>query len=161
MPEGHSKQAAGVEVEGKAGGEAEGEAGDEMEGEVAPPEVEEQVEVAPPEVEEQVEVAPPEVEEQVAEVQERLSIPEYRVIEERFEAAATIDDLREPYRSNYEHVMMTGAGVCGRCSWTSGCDNCDEAKAWSFACRATLYEAMDTMVRPKAKPKGRPKRSAL
>ena len=139
MPEGHSKQAAGVEVEGKAGGEAEGEAGDEMEGEVAPPEVEEQV----------------------AEVPDRLSIAEYRVTEERFEASATIDDLREPYRSNYEHVKMTGAGVCGRCSWTAGCDSCDEAKAWSFACRATLYEAMDTRMRPKAKPKGRPKCSAL
>ena len=148
MPEGHSKQAAGVEVEGKAGGEAEGEAGHEMEGEVAPPDVEEQVEVAPPEVEEQV-----------AEVPDRLSIAEYRVIEERFEASATVDDLREPYQSSCEHVMMTGAGVCARCHWESGCDSCNEAKAWSFACRATLYEAMDTRMKPKAKPKGRPKRT--
>ena len=137
MPEGHSKQAAGVEVEGKAGGEAEGEAGDEMEGEVAPPEVEEQV----------------------AEVQERLSIPEYRAIEAEFEAMATVEDLREPYRSNYEEVKMTGAGGCGRCSWTYGCDSCDEAKAWSYACRATLYEATDEKVRPNAKPKGWPKRT--
>ena len=114
------------------------------------------------------EVAAGEVEEHVAEVTpasalrditgqhttEALTIPEYRAIEDEFSAKAVLEDLLEPHRSLYEAVRDTGAGLCATCRWLSGCHECDPVKAWSYYCRATLYEAMDERVMPKGEAEG-------
>lgn len=51
-----------------------------------------------------------------------------------------------------------GIGICARREWDYGCDKCEGVKAWSYTCRNTLWHAMSEAVRPKAKPKGRPKK---
>ena len=84
-------------------------------------------------------------------------MPEYRAIEDEFIKSAKLEDLREPYKQQYNGVRLIGPRVCTKCRWMSGCMACDEDKAWAWACRATLYEAMQVGIRPKAKPKGRPK----
>ena len=40
------------------------------------------------------------------------------------------------------------------------CEACDEEKAWDFACRSTLWHTADEALRPKTKPRGRPKKRA-
>ena len=73
---------------------------------------------------------------------------------------AAPEDLRAQDREAYEAVRIGGLGVCARCRWVSGCHACDEVKAWGFYCRSTLWNTADEAVRPKAKPKGRPKKAA-
>ena len=130
------------------------------------------VEVAPPKGEDPppqpvepdpVEVAPSKGEEvmrRIAEAPARLEEEAYRMLEEEFVEAAKPEDLRPEDRAVYEVVRDTGVGLCSRCRWRSGCDSCDEVKAWGFACRSTLWHTAHEAVRPKAKPKGRPKKAA-
>ena len=108
-----------------------------------------------------VEVAPsrgPELKQRVAEAPARLEIEEYRVLEDEFVALAKPEDLRPEDRKIYEAVRGCGPGLCGRCHYMSGCPSCDEDKAWDYACRSTLWHTVDEAMRPKAKPKGRPKK---
>ena len=110
-----------------------------------------------------VEVAPSkgeEVMQRIAEAPARLETKAYEVLEDEFIAVAKPEDLRQEDRDMYEAVRGTGLGLCGRCRWRSGCQSCDEVKAWAFACRSTLWHTAHEAVRPKAKPKGRPKRAA-
>ena len=86
----------------------------------------------------------------------RLDAEAYGELEEKFIALATPEDLRPEDKARFEHVKMNGVGICARCRWQSGCLACDEEKAWSFACRSTLWAVAGEGVRPKAKPKGRP-----
>ena len=117
----------------------------------------------PPPPEDPVEVAPSKGEEvmrRIAEAPARLEEEAYRMLEEEFVEAAKPEDLRPEDRAVYEVVRDTGVGLCSRCRWRSGCDSCDEVKAWGFACRSTLWHTAHEAVRPKAKPKGRPKKAA-
>ena len=84
----------------------------------------------------------------------------YRALEEEFIQVAKPEDLRQEDRDIYEAVRGTGLGICGRCRWRAGCQSCDEVKAWGYACRSTLWHTAHEGVRPKAKPKGRPKKAA-
>ena len=95
----------------------------------------------------------------VSSIEAPLSTPEYRKLEDEFARIATAEDLKEPYRGRYEALRGNSAGVCSKCRWQHGCLMCDEVKMWEYACRQTLYEALDVRVRPKAKPRGRPKKS--
>ena len=109
------------------------------------------------------EVAPSKGEEvmrRIAEAPARLEEEAYRVLEEEFIEVAKWEDLRQEDRAVYEVVRDTGVGLCSRCRWRSGCVSCDEVKAWGFACRSTLWHTAHEAVRPKAKPKGRPKKAA-
>ena len=96
----------------------------------------------------------------MAEAPKRLQREAYMQLEAEFTAVAKPEDLREQDRLNYEEVKGSVLGVCARCRWVSGCPSCDEAKAWSWACRQTLWHTANEAVRPKAKPKGRPKKTA-
>ena len=87
----------------------------------------------------------------------RLEPQAYNEIENEFIAVASIEDLRPEDRAQYELVRMNGMGLCARCRWTSGCMSCDPDKAWGYACRNTLWHWASEAVRPKAKPRGRPK----
>ena len=91
---------------------------------------------------------------------DRMGKAAYISLEDEFEKHATTEDLTAERLRAYNHVRMFGGKVCGNCKWRHGCKRCDEAKAWSWACRSTLYEAMPGGVRPTAKPKGRPKKKA-
>ena len=82
----------------------------------------------------------------------------YVALEDEFIAVAKPEDLREEDREFYENVRKLGLGVCGRCRWVTGCHVCDEAKAWGYACRSTLWHTAHEAVRPKAKPRGRPQK---
>ena len=109
------------------------------------------------------EVAPSKAEvvkKQLVEAPARLELEAYRALEDEFIAVAKPEDLREEDREIYENVRDKGLGVCARCRWLSGCQDCDEVKAWSFVCRTTLWNTAHEAVRPKAKPKGRPKNAA-
>ena len=88
-----------------------------------------------------------------------LSADETRGLEDEFIANAAPEDLAKKFREKYERVRLTGVGVCGTCRWETGCINCDEAMTWAWACRNTLYEAMSAEVRPKARPRGRPRKT--
>ena len=88
----------------------------------------------------------------------RLEVAAYQTLEDEFIAVAKLEDLREQDRKLYEAVRSSGVGVCSRCRWQSGCHSCDEEKAWGFACRSTLWNTASEAVRPKAKPRGRPKK---
>ena len=92
--------------------------------------------------------------------EDRMSKAAYISPEDEFEKHATTEDLNDERLRAYNHVRMFGGSVCGSCKWRHGCVRCDEAKAWSWACRSTLYEAMPGGLRPTAKPKGRPKKKA-
>ena len=108
-----------------------------------------------------VEVAPsrgPELMQRAAEAPARLEIEEYRVLEDEFVALAKPEDLRPEDRKIYETVRGRGPGLRSRCHYMSGCPSCDEDKAWGSACRSTLWHTVDEAMRPKAKPKGRPKK---
>ena len=110
-----------------------------------------------------VEVAPSrggEVRQRLAEAPSRLEVKAYRALEDEFIAVAKPEDLRPEDRMRYEAVRGTGLGLCPRCNWMSGCDSCDEDKAWGFACRSTLWHTADEVLRPQAKPRGRPKKKA-
>ena len=96
----------------------------------------------------------------IAEAPARLETEAYRALEDEFIAVAKPEDLRPEDRNIYEAVRGTGVGLCARCRWMSGCQSCDEDKAWGFACRSTLWHTADEAVRPSAKPKGRPKKKA-
>ena len=96
----------------------------------------------------------------LAEGPARLEVEEYRALEDEFIAVAEPEDLRPADRELWESVRLGGLGICARCRWASGCQSCDEVKAWGFACRSTLWQAADEAVRPKAKPRGRPKKAA-
>ena len=117
------------------------------------------VEVAPP----PVEVAPSkaeEVKQSLAEGSTRLEAEAYQELEDQFIAVAQPEDLREEDREMNNKVRLEGVGICARCRWVSGCLACDEAKAWGYACRSTLWHTAHEAVRPKAKPRGRPKKAA-
>ena len=101
-----------------------------------------------------------EVKKKVVEAPERLESKAYVALEEQFIAVAQLEDLREEDRKAFEAVRDFGVGVCSRCRWSSGCHSCDEDKAWGFYCRSTLWNLADEAVRPKAKPRGRPKKGA-
>ena len=88
----------------------------------------------------------------------RLERLGYLALEEEFIAVAKLEDLRVEARSAYE--ACSGVGVCARCRWAAGCDFCDKAKAWGFACRMTLWHTASEQLRPKAKPRGRPKKAS-
>ena len=141
--------------------------------------VEEQVEAAAPLLEDEVFVLakpedPPlpaeaspvevskgqEVMQRIAEAPERLETEAYRALEAEFIAVAKPEDLRSEDRESYEAVRGTGVGLCARCRWMSGCQSCDEEKAWGFACRSTLWHTAHEDLRPKARPRGRPKKAA-
>ena len=96
----------------------------------------------------------------LAEAPVRLERQAYLQLEEEFVAVAKPEDLRPEDRLAYEAVKGSVLRVCARCRWVSGCQSCDEDKAWSWACRQTLWHTAHEAVRPKAKPKGRPKRAA-
>jgi len=100
-----------------------------------------------------------EVKQQLAEAPARFETEAYVALEAEFIAVAKPEDLREADLNIYEAVKGSGAGVCSRCRWLSGCQSCDEEKAWGFACRSTLWHTASEAVRPKAKPRGRPKKS--
>jgi len=101
-----------------------------------------------------------EVKKRLAEATARLGQEAYIAVEDEFIAVAKPEDLRAEDREAYDAVRMINLGICTRCRWSSGCHSCDEAKAWSFACRSTLWHTVHEAVRPKAKPKGRPKKAA-
>ena len=141
--------------------------------------VEEQVEAAAPLLEDEVFVLakpedPPlpaeaspvevskgqEVMQRIAEAPERLETEAYRALEAEFIAVAKPEDLRSEDREIYEAVRGTGLGLCARCKWMSGCHSCDEDKAWGYACRSTLWHTAHEDLRPKARPRGRPKKAA-
>ena len=115
-------------------------------------------------VEPPLEAGPPnaaaDVKKKLAEAPARVEPEAYVALEDQFIAVAKLEDLREEDRKVYEAVKGTGVGVCSRCRWSSGCHSCDEVKAWGFACRSTLWHSADAVVRPKAKPRGRPKKAA-
>ena len=92
--------------------------------------------------------------------EERISKPTYQLLEAAFIAKATVEDLSEEHRRHYEEVKHFGAGTCARCRWGNGCSSCEAIHAWEWACRCTLYEGLEEPVRPKPKPKGRPKAKA-
>ena len=94
----------------------------------------------------------------IAEAPARLESKAYEALEKEFIAVAKPEDLREIDRKKYEAVRASGLGLCSRCKWKSGCDSCDEEKAWGFYCRSTLWHTANEALRPKAKPKGRPKK---
>ena len=96
----------------------------------------------------------------IAEAPVRLEKEAYQALEDEFTAVAKPEDLRPEDRHIYELVRGTGVGVCSRCNFVTGCQSCDEGKAWDFACRSTLWHTAHEAVRPKAKPKGRPKKAA-
>ena len=112
------------------------------------------------------EAAPPEaalskgeeVKQKIAEAPARLERKAYEALEKEFIAVAKPEDLREIDRKKYEAVKAEGLWICSRCKWMSGCEKCDEFKAWSFYCRSTLWHTANEALRPKAKPKGRPKK---
>jgi len=101
-----------------------------------------------------------EVKQRIAAAPVRLEREAYVALEEEFIAVAKPEDLRPQDREMYEAVRGSRMGVCARCRWLSGCQSCDEAKAWSFACRSTLWHTASEALRPKAKPRGRPKKAA-
>ncbi len=98
-----------------------------------------------------------EVKQRIVEAPVRLEPAAYVALEEEFIAVAKSEDLRVQDRERYEEVRGSPLGVCARCRWLSGCQSCDEAKAWAWACRMTLWHTAGEAVRPKAKPRGRPK----
>ena len=98
------------------------------------------------------------VKQTLAEAPARLEPEAYVTLEHQFIAVARLEDLREEDRKAYEAVRDTGLGVCSRCRWYAGCHSCDEAKAWGYYCRSTLWHTASEVVRPKAKPRGRPKK---
>ena len=109
------------------------------------------------------EVAPSKAEElkkKVAEGNARMEVSAYVALEDEFIAVAKPEDLRLEDREAYDIVRCEGLGVCARCRWLSGCQSCDERKAWDYACRSTLWNEAHEAVRPKAKPRGRPKKAA-
>ena len=119
------------------------------------------VEVAPPAEASPVEVAPSkgeEVMQRIAEAPARLDKVAFQALEDEFIAVAKPEDLRPEDILVYEAVRVTGLGICSRCRWFFGCQSCDEAKAWGFACRSTLWQTANEAVRPKARPKGWPKK---
>ena len=99
-----------------------------------------------------------EVKQKIAEAPARLEVKAYEALEKEFVAVAQPEDLREIDRKKYEAVKATGLLVCSRCSWKSGCASCDEAKAWDFYCRSTLWHTASEALRPQTKPRGRPKK---
>lgn len=101
-----------------------------------------------------------EVKQRIAEAPARLEKEAYLGLEDEFIAVAKLEDLRAEDRKFYEEVRAVNVGVCSRCRWVSGCHACDEAKAWGYACRSTLWNTAHEAVRPKAKPRGRPKKAA-
>ena len=141
--------------------------GDHMPPEAPPPEA------PPPEAAPPLEAAPPEapppelrpskgdeVKRAIAEAPARLEKKAYVALEDEFIAAAKLEDLREQDRAFYEKVRSLNTGVCPRCRWEMGCLSCDEAKAWDYARRSTLWHTAHEAVRPTAKPRGRPKKAA-
>lgn len=101
-----------------------------------------------------------EVKAKLAAVPDRLETKAYVEVENEFIAVATVDDLRPEDRKQFEHVKEYGLGLCSRCKWLSGCLSCDGEKAWAYACRNTLWHTASEGVRPKAKPRDRPKGKA-
>ena len=99
-----------------------------------------------------------EVKQKIAEAPARLERKAYEALEKEFIAVAKPEDLREIDRKKYEAVKAEGLWICSRCKWMSGCEKCDEFKAWSFYCRSTLWHTANEALRPRAKPKGRPKK---
>ena len=90
----------------------------------------------------------------------RMTMKEYEALEDVFMTTAALEDLRSEDKKFYENVRSRDAWVCSRCHFKYGCSECDPEKAWSFACRSTLWHRTSEAVRPNAKPKGRPKRRA-
>ena len=132
--------------------------------EAPPPPVEAQPPVEAP----LLEAPPPEVApskadlvmQKIAEAPARLDVRDNQALEEEFIAVAHLDDLRVEDKLLFEKVKAFETGVCARCRWETGCLSCDAAKAWAYACRSTLWNTAHEAVRPKAKPKGRPKKTA-
>ena len=87
----------------------------------------------------------------------RLEAKTYIEVEDEFIAVAAIEDLRPQDRTHYENARGTGLGICSRCRWEYGCQDCEAEKAWGWACRNTLWHEASVSVRPKAKPRGGPK----
>ena len=88
---------------------------------------------------------------------DRMDKAAYTSLEDEFEKHATAEDLADEHLRAYNHVRMFGGKVCAKCKWRSGCAECDEAKAWSWACRSTLYEAMPGGSSPRRSLKGAPR----
>ena len=101
-----------------------------------------------------------EVKAKLAAVPDQLETKAYVEVENEFIAVASVEDLRPEDRKQFEHVKENGLGLCARCKWKSGCLSCDGEKAWAYACRNTLWHTASEGVRPKAKPRGRPKGKA-
>ena len=96
----------------------------------------------------------------IGEATVRIETKGYIKFEDEFEAVATVDDLRPQDKDYFLRVRDHGnVGICSRCNWTHGCNKCDEAKAWTYCCRATLWAKAAESMRPMAKPRGRPKRA--
>ena len=96
----------------------------------------------------------------MAEAPARLRVEEYQELEDEFIRVAKPEDLRHEDFLMWAAVRDTGLGTCSKCRWGSGCLHCDVRKAWAYACRSTLWHTVSERVRPKAKPKGRPRRLA-
>ena len=96
----------------------------------------------------------------IAEAPMRLDKKAHIAHEDNFIAVATIEDLRKVDKEQCLRVKEDGLGTCGRCKYFEGCDRCHEGKAWSYACRATLWHTAAEAKRPAAKPRGRPKKAA-
>ena len=96
----------------------------------------------------------------IAEAPTRIDKMAWEELEDEFMVVAKPEDLRAEDLEVYEAVKLTGAGICSRCRWMSGCQSCDDAKAWGHACRTTLWHTANEALRPKARPKGRPKKKA-
>ena len=95
----------------------------------------------------------------IAEAHVRLQQERYVALEEEFINVAEPEDLRLQDRAMFEAAKGLSIGVCARCRYTSGCQSCDEAKAWSYACRSTLWHPASEDMRPKSKPKERPNKN--
>ena len=77
------------------------------------------------------EVAPSagqDVMQRIAEAPARLGTAAYIALEDEFIRVAKLEDLRPEDRNLYH--SCTRVGSCDRCRWMTGCDSCDEEKAW-------------------------------
>ena len=100
-----------------------------------------------------------EVKRAIAEAPARLEKNAYLALEDEFIAVATLEDLRLEDKVFYEKVRSQNHGICARCRWETGCLSCDEAKAWGYACRSTLWHTAHEDLRPQTKPRGRPNKA--
>ena len=45
---------------------------------------------------------------------------------------ARVEDFGKEQQEHFRRVEATGQGICSKCRFTSGCNNCDVEKAWRY-----------------------------